>query len=92
MAKRGPKPTKKVEEKRAFDVSKNYEWQQTTTFTLTGIEFSIIYSTLKELALSPTGTSAHSAVTAFNAIHAKLVLGIEEGVVTEAKPPDEQPK
>ena len=84
------KAATKKSTKPKFDSTKNYQWQPTTNFTFSGVEYSIIYSTLKELAYNPNGTSPQAIIAAFNAAHAKLVTGIEEGVIIEAQQPVQQ--
>lgn len=70
-----------------FDPQKNYRWQPDDVFELSGIDFSTVFNTLKEAALSPNGTSALSIVASYNLMNALLIRGVEEGVIVEVVPP-----
>jgi hypothetical protein len=81
--------SKKTTQKPEYDPRKNYKWEADDEFVLTGVEFSTLYNTLKEAALSPTGTSAANLVAAQKILQDMLVVGIEEGVIKEVVPPVE---
>lgn len=88
----GNKVSKKQTTKPQYDPQKNYKWQPDDIFELSGIDFSTVFNTLKEAALSPTGTSALNIVASYNLMQSLLIKGIEEGVIVEVAPktPDEQ--
>lgn len=87
MAKVSSKKTEQT--KPVYNPNKNYQWQPEDEFTLSGTEFSTLYNSLKEAALSPSGTSAANTVASYNILQGILVMGIEEGVIKEVLPPSE---
>lgn len=78
--------------KPVYSDKKNYEWKPEDEFVLDGIEFSTVYNTLKEAALSPAGTSAFNIAAAYQAMQSIFVEGVEGGFITETVVPTQSDK
>lgn len=86
-----PKVSNKKKEEKAlkpsYDARKQYQWKEEDEFAFSGPEFSTLYNTLKEAALSPNGTSAYNLALAYDVVQKALIAGVEVGLVTEQEVP-----
>lgn len=81
---------KQKQESPVFDPSKNYKWEPEDEFVLGGLDYDILYKTLREATLQPAGTSALAIVESFRILERLLVQGVESGLIKEV--PKEEPK
>ena len=66
-----------------FQPNKNYQWQPTDEFILTGVEFDHLYKTSREAALNPVGATAQAYTVQFEILQRLFTKGVEAGVIKE---------
>jgi hypothetical protein len=67
----------------SFDLNKNYRWEPTDEFTLSGNDYSVLFHALKMSTQTPTGAPAQTMVDAYQVLLNLLKAGVEAGIVKE---------
>lgn len=76
---------KKVEKaKPTFDPGKNYQWQPSDSFTITGAQFASLYHALQQQANNSGGAPAMLIAEAYGVVMEVLKGGVADGTVLEA--------
>jgi hypothetical protein len=68
-----------------FDPGKNYRWDPTDIFELTGQKFASLYHCLQQEMSNVGGAPLHLKVEAYNVIMEIFKQGVEQGVITESE-------
>jgi hypothetical protein len=80
--------SKQVKMKPNFDPKKNYKWEPSDTFKLTGQQFASLYHLLSQEMNVPGGAPLSLKVEAHGVIMALFQEGVVEGVISEANQED----
>lgn len=65
-----------------FEAGKSYKWEESDEFVLAGMDFSIVYNTVKDI-VERGSVPLQRIIDANNVLQAVFVKGIEEGVIVE---------
>lgn len=79
--------TAKALPKPKYDPSKNYKWEETDVFTLTGVEFAYLYKTIKIHVSQGQGAPAIDMVKIHEILNKTLEEGVASGIIVEVAPP-----
>jgi len=70
--------------KPSFDPQKNYQWQPTDTFYISGAQFASLYHSLQQQANNVGGAPVMLIAEAYNVVMDILKDGIADGTILEA--------
>jgi hypothetical protein len=90
MAEVKPKPVvESVQENQTpkFDPAKHYQWDPEAQFLLSGVEYDLIYKSLRSNLNNPTFVAHVQQYEALKLIEEIFKKGVEAGVITELPPP-----
>jgi len=73
-----------------FDPTKNYKWEPTDIFTLSGQEFGLILQTLRAFLSTESSQIVLRAAKANEIVDGLLARGVESGIVKEQLTPPQQ--
>lgn len=68
----------------SYDPQKNYQWKPEDVFPLSGTDLSILFHTMREMALSNTGTAPANIVASYEILNKIIVESVESGLIKEA--------
>ncbi len=85
-------PKENLEAKKIkYDPNKDYKWNPTDTFVLTGNDFGLVLNTLRALTTAPIGLKTLiMAQKASEAMETSLKAAVEVGVVSEVIPEEKK--
>ncbi len=66
-----------------YDPTKNYKWEPTDEFTLTGAEFADLYNISRDMVNKPEGVSILHKVRIFDILQKVFITGVEQDVIVE---------
>lgn len=78
--------SKAIKTKLTFDPQKNYRWEPSDTFKLTGQQFASLYHLLSQEMNTPGGAPLALKVEAHGVIMSIFAQGVASGEITEADP------
>lgn len=70
--------------KQTFNPQKNYKWEPSDSFDITGQEFASLYHCLSQAMNTPGGSTVALTAEAYGVIIAILSRGVQNGTVEEA--------
>lgn len=76
-------------EENKFDPSKQYRWEPTDQFELTGADFNLAYNTLLDYVNTPEVRRVMRMVRTFEMMHQKFVNKVDDGTIKPVDPEQE---